>query len=196
MLRVIIGAAIAALAMLAISFLIYMTPLSGAGAGNIPTEQAAQLQQTLAATLQKTGAYRIPDPNTAEQTGMFAQGPVATITYNEEGNANSNVGAMRYAYALVLNFLVALAIGAALIGLDRHGSRFAARARLALLFAFAAAAFMHFSRPLWLLGDWSSALFGFLADGLAIGLGGIIVAWFIPNLQERDRAQPEAPRDV
>jgi hypothetical protein len=194
MLRVIIGAGIAAVVMMVISFLIYMTPLSGMGAGNVPTEQAAQLQQTLAATLQDTGAYRVPDPNTAEQTGMYAQGPVATITYNAKGNAGSNVGAMRYAYALVLNFLVALAIGAALIGLDRHGSRFGARARLALLFGFAAAAFMHFSRPLWLLGDWSSALFGFLADGLAIGLGGVIVAWFIPSVREREA--PEAPRDV
>jgi hypothetical protein len=194
MLRVIIGAAVAAVVMMVISFLIYMTPLSGLGAGNVPTEQAAQLQQTLATTLQETGAYRIPDPNTAEQTGMYAQGPVATITYNAKGNAGSNVGAMRYAYALVRNFLVALAIGAALIGLDRHGSRFGARARLALLFGFAAAAFMHLSRPIWLLGDWSSALFGLLADGLAIGLGGVIVAWFIPRLAEREAT--DAPREV
>lgn len=194
MLRVIIGAAIAAVVMMLISFLIYMTPLSGIGAGNVPTDQAAQLQQVLASTLQDTGAYRVPDPNTAEQTGLYAQGPVATITYNAKGNANSNVGAMRYAYALVLNFLVALAIGAALIGLDRHGNRFGARARLALLFGFAAAAFMHFSRPIWLLGDWSSAVFGFIADGLAIGLGGVIVAWFIPSLHDRKPA--DAPSEV
>ena len=194
MLRVIIGAAIAAIVMMLISFLIHMTPLAGIGAGNVPTEQAAQLQQTLASTLQKTGSYRVPDPNTAEQTGLYAQGPVATIAYNEKGNSNSNLGAMRYAYALVLNFLVALAIGAALIGLDRHGSRFGARARLALLFGFAAAAFMHLSRPIWLLGDWGSALFGFLADGLAIGLGGVIVAWFIPSV--RDRKPAEAPSEV
>jgi hypothetical protein len=194
MLRVIIGAAIAAVAMMVISFLIYMTPLSGIGADKVTTEQAAQLQQVLASTLQETGAYRVPDPNIAEQTGLYAQGPVATITYNAKGNANSNVGTMRYPYALVLNFLVALAIGAALIGLDRHGSRFGARARLALLFGFAAAAFMHFSRPIWLLGDWGSAIFGFLADGLAIGLGGVIVAWFIPSVRER---QPtEAPREA
>jgi hypothetical protein len=198
MLRVIIGAAIAAVVMMVISFLIYMTPLSGIGADKVTTEQAAQLQQVLASTLQETGAYRVPDPNTAEQTGLHAQGPVATITYNAKGNANSNAAAMRYAYALVLNFLVALAIGAALIGLDRHGSRFGARARLALLFGFAAAAFMHLSRPIWLLGDWSSAIFGFLADGLAIGLGGVIVAWFIPSLGERQPAEAprEAPREV
>lgn len=198
MLRVIIGAAIAAVAMLVISFIIYMTPLSGMGAGNIPTDQAAQLQQTLASTLKETGAYRVPDPNTAEQMGLWAQGPVATITFNEAGNANSNVGAMRYAYALVMNFLVALTIGAALIGLDRHGSPFGARARLAILFGFAAAAFMHLSRPLWLLGDWSSAIFGFIADGLSLAVAGAIVAWFTPRLRDRnaDHAHPadrEAP---
>jgi hypothetical protein len=62
-----------------------------------------------------------------------------------------------------------------------------------LLFGFAAAAFMHFSRPIWLLGDWGSAIFGFLADGLAIGLGGVIVAWFIPSVREQPT---EAPREV
>ena len=195
MLRVIIGSAVAAVAMLVISFLVYMAPLAGAGAGNVPTEQAAQLQQTLAVTLQETGAYRVPDPNTAEQTGLWAQGPVATITYNAKGNANSNVGAMRYAYALVMNFLVALAIGAALIGLDRRGNPFGARARLAIIFGFAAAAFMHLSRPIWLLGDWGSAIFGFLADGLTIAVGGLIVAWFTPRLRDRAPAD-EAPRDV
>lgn len=194
MLRVIIGAALAAVAMLVVSFGVHNTPLGGIGAGKVPTGQVAQVQGGLAVAVQKTGTYRIPDPNTAEQTGMYAQGPVATIHYNEKGISNSNVGAMRYVYALVLNFLVALAIGAALIGLDRHVNSFGARARLAILFAFAASAFIHLSRPVWLLHDWSNALAAFLFDGLAIALGGLIVAWFTPRV--KSRAPADAPTEV
>lgn len=191
MLRVIIGAALAAVAMLVVSFGVHNTPLGGIAAGKVPTERVAQVQGGLALALQRTGTYRIPDPNTAEQTGHYAQGPVATIHYNEKGISNSNVGAMRYVYALLLNFLVALTIGAALVGLDRHASGFGARARLVMLFAFAASAFMHLSRPVWLLHDWSNALAAFLFDGLAIALGGVIVAWFTPRL--RPRAPADAP---
>lgn len=194
MLRVIIGAALAAVAMLVISFGVHNTPLGGIGAGKVPTGQVAQVQGGLAVAVQKTGTYRIPDPNTAEQTGLYAQGPVATIHYNEKGISNSNIGAMRYVYALVLNFLVALAIGAALIGLDRQAESFGARARLAVLFAFAASAFMHLSRPIWLLHDWGNALAGFVFDGLAIALGGVIVAWFTPRL--RRRADTDSPPEV
>jgi hypothetical protein len=194
MIQVIIGAALAAVAMLVLSFAVHNTPLAGIGAGKVATEQVALLQGDLAVTLQKTGTYVVPDPNTAEQTGLYAQGPVATIHYNEKGIANSNVGAMRYVYALVLNFLVALAIGAALIGLDRHVTSFGARARLAILFAFAASAFMHLSRPIWLLHDWGNALFAFIGDGLALALAGVIVAWFLPRV--RSHAPADAPIDV
>lgn len=194
MLRVIVGAALAAVAMLVLSFGMHNTPLSGIGAGDIATEQVAQVQGDLAIALQKTGTYRIPDPNTAEQTGLHAQGPVATIHYNEKGISNSNMGTMRYVYALLLNFLIALAIGAALIGLDRYAESFGARARLAVLFAFAASAFMHLSRPIWLLHDWGNALAGFVFDGLAIALGGVIVAWFTPRLTSP--APKDAPTEV
>ena len=198
MIRVIIGAAIASVAMMALSFLMYMTPLAGAGAGNVGTQEAAAVQSSLAMNLRETGTYRVPDPNTAEQTGLYAQGPIATIEYNSAGNANSGVAAMRYVWALFLNFLVALGIGAALIGLERHVTDFGMRARAAVLFSFAAAAFIHLSRPVWLLHDWSNALFAFLAHGLTLAVGGVIVAWFVPRLRRDAPAEApnEAPTDV
>ena len=194
MFRIIIGAALAAVAMLVVSYGAHHTPLAGIGAGKVANEQVAQLQGQLAVGLQKTGTYLVPDPNTAEQTGLYAQGPVATLHYNEKGISNSNMGAMRYLYALVLNFLVALTIGAALLGLDRQVENFGARARLVLLLAFGASAFVHLSRPIWQMHDWGNALFDFIGDGLAIALGGLIVAWFTPRL--RSRAPRDAPTDV
>ncbi|HEY0116548.1 MAG TPA: hypothetical protein VGB54_12595 [Allosphingosinicella sp.] len=198
MIRIMLGAAVAAVAMLLLGFLFHMTPLAGAGAGNIGTAEAMQVQSSLALNLRETGTYRVPDPNTAEQTGLYAQGPVATIVYNVEGEAQSNMGAMRYAYALFLNFLIALAIGAALAGLERHVTTFGMRARAAALFAFAASGFMHLSRPIWLHHDWGNALFGFVADGLALSAAGLIVAWFTPRLRERPPAEApaDAPREV
>jgi hypothetical protein len=194
MLRVIIGAAVAAIAMLLLSFLIHMTPLAGIGSGNVGTQEAAQLQSSLALNVRDTGTYRVPDPNTAEQTGLYAQGPVATIVYNVAGEASSNMGAMRYVYALLLNFLVALVIGAALVGLERHVTDFGMRARAAVLFAVAASAFMHLSRPVWLHHDWSNAMFAFITDGLTLGVAGIIVAWFTPRVKAV--APKDAPTEV
>ncbi len=64
------------------------------------------------------------------------------------------------------------------------------RARAAALFAIAASAFIHFSRPVWLHHDWSNAVFGFVVDGLALGLAGVILAWFTP------RTGATAPKDA
>lgn len=181
MIRLVLGAAVAAVVMLVLSLLIYQTPLAGLGAGKVNVDQAAALQESLRTTLVETGTYRVPDPNTAAQTGLYAQGPVATIAYNAQGGATGAVGPMRYLFALVLNFLVALAIGAALIAVERQVSPFGNRWRAGLLFGFAASAFMHLNRPLWLLSDWSSALFGMFADGIILTLAGLIVAWFAPR---------------
>jgi hypothetical protein len=185
MIRLIIGSAVAAVAMLLLSYVAYMTPLARLGVGNAGTVEALALQHELALDLKETGTYRVPDPNTAEQTGLFAQGPVATIAYNEAGGATAGITSMRSIYALLLNFLVALGIGAALLGLDRTVTRFAMRWRAAILVGFAASAFIHFSRPIWMMEDWRSALFGTVVDGLILAAGGVIVAWFIPRLPQR-----------
>jgi hypothetical protein len=190
MIRLIIGSAVAAVAMLLLSYIVHMTPLAGAGAGNVGTVEALAIQRELALDLKETGTYRVPDPNTAEQTGLFAQGPVATIAYNSAGGATLGITSMRYVYALVLNFLVALGIGAALIVFDRKVASFSTRWRAALLSGFAASAFIHFSRPIWMMEDWRTALFGTIADGLILAAGGVIVAWFTPRVRERAAGEP------
>lgn len=190
--RVIVGAAVAALAMLVIGFLIHATPLSGLGSGNVGNQEAAQLQSAMALNMPSTGTYRVPDPNTAEQTVMFGQGPIATIHYNTQRHSANDP--MRFAYAFFLNFLVALIIGAALVGLDRHVTDFGMRARLAALFGVAAAAFIHLSRPILFHVDWSHAIFSFIADGLTLAVAGIVVAWFTPKI--RQKAPADAPTEV
>lgn len=190
MIRLMLGAAVAAVAMLVLSFLLTMTPLAGAGAGNVGMAQAVAIQDNLRVTLGESGTYRVPDPNTAEQTGLYARGPIATIAYNKEGGATGAVGPMRYVAALIINFLAAFGIGVALFAAGQGMAPFARRWRAGLLFAFAAAGFIHLSQPIWLLSDWSSALFGTIADGLILTVAALIVAWFVPRPR---RVLAEAP---
>lgn len=194
MLRLILGAALAALAMLVVGFLLHATPLNNLGTGSIGDAEAAQLQSALRATVARTGTYAVPDPDTAEQTVMYGNGPVATIHYNSEGNAARNAG--RFLGGLILNFLVAMLIAFGLAGVSHRLPDFEARARLLIPLAVAASAFVHFGRPIYLHHDWSNAIYSFFGDGLALVIGGLVVAWFVkapetraagPTLLTKDR---------
>ena len=191
MVRVILGAAVAAVAMLVVGFLLFATPLNGLGTGNVGNAEAAQLQSALALNLPRTGTYAVPDPNTAEQTVMYGQGPVATVHYNTSGYGAGDPTMI--VWGVVLNFIVALLIGLGLLGIDRRVSDFGSRARLVIPFAVAAAAFMHLSEPIYLHHDWGNALYTFFGNALALIVGGLIVAWFIPH---RRSAETDAPTEV
>ncbi|MDB5667066.1 MAG: hypothetical protein JWL74_16 [Alphaproteobacteria bacterium] len=193
MVRVIIGAAAAAVAMLIVGFLLFATPLNGLGTGNVGNAEAAQLQSALALNLPRTGTYAVPDPNTAEQTVMYGQGPVATIHYNT-GSYAANDPAM-IVWGAVLNFITALLIGLGLLGIDARVPDFASRARLIIPLAVAAAGFIRLSDPIRLHQDWGNALYGFFGNALALVVGGLIVAWFIPH-RPSAAAPADAPTEV
>lgn len=192
MVRVIIGAAVAAIAMLIVGFLLFATPLNGLGTGNVGNAESAQLQSALALNLPRTGTYAVPDPNTAEQTVMYGQGPIATIHYNTSGYAAGDPTMI--VWGLVLNFITALLIGLGLLGIDRRVPDFASRARLVIPLAVAAAAFIHLGEPIYLHQDWGNAIYSFFGNGLALIVGGLVVAWFIPH--RRAEAPAGAPTDV
>ena len=127
MIRVIIGAVPAALAMFVIGFIFFGTPLAKLGTASLDNAKAATVQQALAASIPATGTYAVPDVQTREQTNMYSRGPIATIHYNSRGFAAMDAGALLG--GLVMNFVVALLIGAALIGIDRRVPDFGSRAR-------------------------------------------------------------------
>jgi hypothetical protein len=177
MVRVIVGSAAAALAMLVVGFLIHATPLNNLGTGSLLNDRASALQTSLKDHLPYTGTYRVPDPDTAEQTALYGTGPIATIHFNAGGHA-ANDGS-KFLSGLILNFIVAFLIG---FGLTHVGVQdFASRARLVVPFAFAAAIFIHIGRPIYLHHDWNNAIFSMVVDGLALAVGGLVVAWFLPH---------------
>ncbi|MGZ8346188.1 MAG: hypothetical protein ACXWUP_03630 [Allosphingosinicella sp.] len=193
MVRVIIGSAVAAIAMFVIGF-IFFGPLglSNLASVNVDDTQSATVQQTLAANLPRTGTYFIPNAERSPaQTVMYGQGPIATIHYNTGGFAANDT--TQLLGGLVFNYLVALLFGAGLLGIHRNVVDFGTRARVAVIIAVAATAYTHLGEPLYYHHDWPHFIYLFIADGVALAAAGIIVAWFLPV----SRAAPaEAPVDV
>ena len=180
--RVIFGAAVAAIAMFIIGFIFFATPLARLATASIDDNQAAAVQQAMAANLPKTGTYSVPGLDTEAQTNMFSQGPIATIHYNIGGFAATDAGSL--VTGLVLNFIVALLIGTALIGIDRRVADFGSRARVGVLIAIAATAFTRLGEPIYRHHDWPHFIYLFIADALALCAAAIILAWFLPRSRE------------
>lgn len=178
MIRVVIGSAAAAVAMFIIGFIFFGLGLQNLAMKSVGDTQAAPIQQALRANIAETGTYMVPGERTPEQTRMYGTGPVATIHYNVEGQ----VGGMSAGLALkglIFNFAIALGFGLALIGIDGRVRDFGSRARVAAIVAVAAAAFTHLGVPLYQPHDWAYYIYLFLADGLALAVAGVIVAWFL-----------------
>lgn len=191
MARVIIGALVATIAMFFIGFIFFATPLAKLGIANIEDPQAAAVQQALAASLPRTGTYQVPGTDTPAQTNMYSRGPIATIHYNTDGFAATDGASI--AKGLVLNFLVALLIGAALIGIDRRVPDLGSRARVAVIIAVAATAYTRLGEPIHWHHDWGHFIYLFVADALTLAAAGVIVAWFLPK---SNAAPADAPKDV
>lgn len=193
MLRVIIGAIPAAIAMFLLGFVFYASGLQGLVTGAVDDAPAAAIQQALGAGLPDTGTYVIPDPNrSAAQTVMYGQGPIATIHYNAGGFATTDTASL--ILGLLLDFLVALLIGAALIGIDRRVPDFASRARVVVIVAVACAAYTNLLGPIFYHHGWAHFIYRFIADAATLSAGGLIIArWFLSSPRE---APKDAPAEV
>lgn len=179
MVRVIIGALVSAVAMFIIAFVFYATPLDRLAYAQTDLANIGDLQRTLSANLPRTGTYEIPGVDTPEQTEMYARGPVATIHYNADGFAAVDPAGL--VVGLIFYFLVALVIGAALLGVGREVGDAGARMRLVALFALAASALIHLQEPLFYHHDWAHFLYRTLGDFLILAVPGLIIArWFLP----------------
>jgi len=191
--RVILGSVVAAIAMFVVGFLFYATPLAKLSYSSLENAQAATVQRTLAANLTKTGTYFVPSPEaTSEQTVMYGQGPIATIHYNMSGFPAMDGGALLGGF--LLNFVVALLVGTALIGIDRRVPDFGARARLVVIFSIAASVLMHLGEPLFFHHDWPNAIYLFIADAATLAVAGLIIArWFLPRARVEPNRDAERP---
>ena len=193
MIRVIIGAIAAAVAMFLLGFIFYATPLNRMATGAVEDVPAATIQQALSANLPGTGTYVVPDPaKSAAQGVMYGQGGIATIHYNSSRFASVETSSLVMGF--LLDFVVALLIGAGLIGIDRRVPDFASRGRLVVAFAIAASAYVNLLGPVFQHHGWGHFIYRFVADALTLSAGGLIIArWFLASAREAPR---DAPAEV
>jgi hypothetical protein len=191
--RVIIGSLAAAAVMFVIGFIFFATPLYKLGSAGLDNNQAAAVQQALAANLPATGTYFVPGADTPEKTVMYGQGPVATVHYNIGGFPVADPAVLIGGFAF--EFVVALLIGLALVGIADRVHDFASRARLVVFFSVAASAFMHLGEPIWYHHDWGHFIYLFIGDAVALIAGGLVLArWFLGGVRKAGGAG--APTDV
>jgi len=154
------------------------TGLSHIATGSVTDAQAAAIQQSLAANLPNTGTFTVPSSESSpSQTVMYGQGPIATIHYNTAGFAAMDTKALGIGFAF--DFVIALLIGLALLGISGRVEDFGSKARVAMIIAIAAAAYVHLSEPIYYHHDWPHFVYSFVADGLMLGAAGLILAWFL-----------------
>ena len=191
MIRVVIGSAAAAVAMFVIGFIFFGLGLQNIAIKSLDDLKAAPVQQTLRANIADTGTYAVPGDRTSEQTRMYGTGPVAMIHYNVNGQV-AGMTAGTALKGLIFNFIIAFAMGLALIGIDGRVRDFGSRARVVAIIAVASAGFAHLTMPLYSPQDWAFYIYLFLADGTMLAVAGVIVAWFIRTAPEA-AAVAEAP---
>lgn len=188
MIRIVVGSIVAAIAMLIVALLFYATPLARVAFHTVDDARGAAVQLSLSQNLPSTGTYTIPNPTTQVGAIAYGKGPVATIHYNA-GGFSASAGAT-FLPGFVHMYIVALLIGAALLGFAGTVTTFAERARVTGIFAVAASAYIHLADPIWMHGDWSYAIYAFIADAAALTAAGLVLArWFLPRARAQSSAQ-------
>ena len=178
--RMLIGAVVAAMAMFIIGFIFFATPLSAIGYSSADLTQQATVQQALAANLPHTGTYSIPSPSDAATTNLYSKGPIATIHYNSLGYGVSEPDVLIAGF--IHEFVVALLMGFALLGIASSVTDFAVRARVVILFSLAGTIFIHLGEPIWYHHDWRHFIYLMVGDTAMLVGGGLVIArWFLPR---------------
>ena len=165
---ILVGGLAAAIVMFALGF-VFFGLLGMKMFDPLPPEVAATIQASLGESLAATGTYVVPAD---EEEWM--KGPGAVVNYVAAGGAKS------MPIAMIMGFLH-MAVTAMLmaVGLRAVGGSFQRQSQIVLWFGLAAAFFMHLGDPIWYSFSWRQSLFLFVADGVMLIAGGLVLArWF------------------
>lgn len=163
-----LGALVAAIVMFLLGYVFFdllfpmaLTPLA--------PDAAQAVQAALGSHLPASGSYAVPMDENA-----WMAGPSALITFAAAGQVPT------MAMAMILGFLhMAVCIFIFGLALNAIGGDFARQAKIVLLVGTAASAFMHLGDPIWYGGGWKMSIFLFVADGVMLIAGGLVLAkWF------------------
>jgi hypothetical protein len=189
MIRTILGGLLGGCALYVTGFIFWGTPLSAIAFSRIDGQASANLQAAMAQALNPTGTgvYIIPDPATAEGTVLYGKGPVGTLFYNSTGfpvtDGSSLIGG--FVLSLVVGLLIALTLRAAL-------PDFAARARLAILFALTAVLWTHVGQAVFNHAPWGYILYLAFSDFIGLAAAGLVAAKLLDSKTGVEKPAPSA----
>jgi len=179
MVRSVLGGIVAGLAMFAIGFVFWGTPLAGLALRHFDDARSADVQLALARNLGEsgTGTYLVPTPDTPQGTVAYGQGPIATIHFNAQGFAAHNLSMVPTGLAFALVAGVLMALGLAALG----PLGFAARGRLVVLFSLGMTVWTLLAQPVFNNCGWAYWIYWFATQTIGLVAAGLIVArWFMP----------------
>lgn len=177
--RLIVGSLVAALAMFAVAFLFYATPLSEIAFTRADPGVIARVQAAVG-ELPMSGTYAVPDPTAPDMAARYAAGPVATIKLHKGGFPAFDPLVLLAGYAQMAATI--FVFGLALWAIRARVPRFAERAAVVGWAALGATAFNLLGDPIWYRHDWGNALYVFTANAIVLTVGGLMLArWFVPR---------------
>lgn len=182
MIRTILGGLVGGLALFAVGFIFWGTPLNNLAITSLDDAKSAAVQQALATHLTEsgTGSYPIPWPVTSATTTLYGRGPVALVHFNTAGFPVMDSGALLA--GLILAVISALIIAFALRITAPHVPLFVDRAKLIVAFAVAIPLYIHIGQPVFNHAPWPYFIYSFLCDALGFTAAGLVIArWFLPG---------------
>jgi hypothetical protein len=179
--RALLGGILGGVAMWFVGFIFWGTPLNRLAFSVAPDAANAAVQSTLAQQLGPTGTgvYVVPWPGTQIGSGLFSQGPVATIHFNASGfpvvDGASLVGGL--ILAIICALLIAFAVRRVAAGLS-----FGQRLTLVGLFAIAIPAYIDLGQIVFNHGPAGYFIYLFISDMLSFLAAGAMIAWMMPRV--------------
>lgn len=163
-----VGALVAAIVMFLLGY-VFFGVLFPMALSPLAPDAAQAVQAALGSHLPASGSYAVPMDEAA-----WMAGPSALITFAAAGEVPT------MAMAMILGFIhMAICIFIFGLALKAVGGDFARQCKVVLLTGIAAAAFMHLGDPIWYGGGWKMSIFLFVADGVLLIVGGLVLAkWF------------------
>ncbi|HEX8241402.1 MAG TPA: hypothetical protein VF574_16830 [Allosphingosinicella sp.] len=190
MIRTVIGGLVAGIIIFVVGFIFWATPLGELAYSKADDAQNAAVQASLAQNLTPsgTGAYIIPNHNSAEGAVLYARGPIATVHFNTRGYSPDDMSMILPGFIVALVAGLLIAFGLAAVG----GRSFADLARLVVCFSLGFTVWEYLGSPIFNHFGWGYWIYSFIAETVSLILAGLAVArWFVPH--DRTAEQPASP---
>jgi hypothetical protein len=180
MLRLALGAFLAAIAVFFWGFLFWGSGLSDPY-GHVTPEAEAALTGALKANLASDAVYFLPDTKNGAQEVVMARanaGPIAHIVFHSAGaKPLSATLALGFLHMLVLTSMLAFFMRLTL----PLAPTWSSRVKLVALVGVIAATYAHLGNPIWREYPWRFALLGTVFDFASYAIAGLILARFVTS---------------